>query len=102
MFAPVLWMFNLITSVLRARTGVSPYSGGRHARIACACAATLSVAFFVSRFGNKLRSPSTFLLISFLHFRYYRSALVIYKIIRFFDNLTRAQVPGYANYCVRR
>jgi len=27
-------MFNLITSVLRARTGVSPYSGGRHARIA--------------------------------------------------------------------
>jgi len=81
MFAPVLRMFNLITSVLRARTWVSPYSEGRHARIALPSTTIPSVAFFVSRFGNKLHCPSTFLLISFLHFRYHRSTLVIYKII---------------------
>ncbi len=40
--------------------------------------------FSFSRFGNLLRSPCTFSLMSFLHLRYYRSTVVIYKIIKVF------------------
>jgi hypothetical protein len=48
--------------------------------------------FSFSRFGNLLRSPSTFPLMSFLHLRYYRSTMVIYKIIKVFCQPDRAQL----------
>src|ERR1700693_6329536 len=72
----------LRTSPLKPKDGLSgPPENGDRRRSFCASTATHSVALFVSQFGNLLRSPSTFLLISFLHLRYYSITLVIYKII---------------------
>lgn len=63
---------NLGPTILRTGTGVDRFAPARPPS---------PLRFPFSQFGNQLRRPSTFLLISSLHLRYYGSTLVICKII---------------------